>query len=85
MLFSLGVFVGRELTMRHFRVRYSDKKPVVEEEYKQPTIFAPSGWGEGPTIKVKSDPIKPRTGTKIVRGDDKTEFETELRQMKKSD
>ena len=71
--------------MRHFRVRYSDKKAIVEEEYQEPKTFAPSGWGEGPTIKIKSDPVQARHSTKIVRGDDKTEFEAELRQMRKRD
>lgn len=72
---------------REFRITYGEKKgplrPVIEAVKEVPYTHA--SWGDGPIIKIKDDEIKPRHSTKVVRGDDKTEYDTELRQMRKGD
>lgn len=83
MTFGLGALIGKELAMRHFKIRYSEKKPVIEEE--KVVVHPPSGWGEGPVVKIKSDPVSNRPFKRIVRGEGESELEAELRQMKKHD
>lgn len=81
--FLLGIWIGKKMSVRQFRVRYENKKPVVVED----TPFTHAHWGEGSTVKTKKKEVeKPvYNGLRISRGDGPAELDAELRQMRKRD